>query len=275
MEGVSLSYKKGNQWKTIFPFGNVTEKCHEVRVTSNLGVPIGSLAGPDTKIQIIATNNGTTPGSVIPVPPPTEGEDFGAFIDLTSSDTHPLLASKPGWERNAVSLEVDGGVLSMHEPTRSRLLLKDPTGTTKRGPSHFGYSGRVDLEADNITIAVTRDNKPARPIQVTNDAIVIINNECPGNTSANPKGDLEYLYDYVIYEPGISLTRRFTVERDPRYKKPSTPIEQFTRTIGFIQWLYELLFGKPVWDVFDTNFGAYSDGLPCNKFVVTKSDGLP
>ena len=81
------------------------------------------------------------------------------------------------------------------------------------------------------------------------------------------------LYDYVIEDDG-DATKKFLVDRDPMYRKPATPIEPPTGFRGILEGISSFLSLGSFLDILDTNVTAFSDGLPCNKFVAKNSTGL-
>lgn len=234
-KGVALAYQKDGLWKTIFPFGGEHD-CHRVKFLRQGQEPM-ELAQPGRRINIRSSGAATVTAA---------GNEFNNFIDLTDDNYgHTRLAMKDGWEEHAVFLTMENAVLSQEEATQSRWGLME-NGEVVRDFAYVGYSGRAVIEAAEIMIDIT--DVPGYPAVVTGDEEIEIDNTC-GQHPFEDNGDLALLYRHIIVDPD-EPDRRFIVVRLPEHM----PFE---------------ITGQGV-----DNPPEGVEGLPCNKFVASKTDEL-
>lgn len=243
IEGIALSYLKGDLWKVLFPFDND----HTVRLrlqNGGEGTDGISLGMRDVKINISVKNPGIRRSF--------EGGDYQDFIDLTNPlEAHTKLKTKYDLsELDAVLLSIKNAEFSAHNHTDKKFRLKKKSGaasttTTTTTPPPFrkiGDHGKAILTGDELRIDVTGPDTFTPFTMVLNEsATVVIDNDCEKELSVITD-DTSMLYKIVedINDP----TLKFGLEKAAAASPGGDP-------------------------------DGTATGLPCNMYRVSDPGGMP
>jgi hypothetical protein len=235
IKGIAMSYHKNDGlWKVLFPFGNG----HEIKFKENPNDEGISLKEKGRKISITA-NNASSSFEI--------GSNYNDFLDLTADYSHSNgIKLKSDWSDATVLTTIENAKFSVDEYTeQDHLLMKDDVVMLE--PKRIGYSGKVEIECDQLVINVT--NHPDFPKTYESDCVLTFDNDCDQDVRRIGT-DLELVYNAV--EDAKETKLQFTVIKVP--DNLNAPI----------------IRGTPI----DSNDKDPFSRLPCHMVRISDSDNL-
>ncbi len=273
-KGIAASYIKDDVWKLLFPFN----ECHQVRLQlgsteaanntdtgNDGGIPLGQ-KGVNIEITVSDPQSKTA-----------EGANYQDFMDLTCKGAHEALTTKSQLaDMNAVLMTIPYAEFSVLDYLDRGYRFVDQDGEALSSSyQKIGNSGKAEIVGGELTIRVTGLAGGSFSVVFSEDATIVFDNDCYEQTLSK-KGDLEMLYD-ILSDAGQNSIK-FTLEAEPKKAVAgSNGVSASVSTVaGGMSAELSASATNPETPVMRNPalFGG-EEGLPCNKYRISKPGDLP